>query len=164
MDMLTCRLPWTAVVKRHNFLVKRMKDNEGNPIGMASKNSILYTRVYDIEFQYGFRQPVAANLIAENLFAKVNQEEKSQKLINMIIDVRKTDKAVKYKDAFDISSNGTKRQKATTQGWELCIQWKDGSITWNTLKDVKDSFLFELDEYAVENWIASKPAFAWWVP
>ena len=29
--------------------VKRMKDNEGNPIGMAQKHSILDTRVYEIE-------------------------------------------------------------------------------------------------------------------
>ena len=29
---------------------------------------------------------------------------------------------------------------------------------------MKDSFTIELSEYAVENWIASKPAFLWWVP
>ena len=82
----------------------------------------------------------------------------------MIINVRKTDKAVKDKDAFDISSNGTKRRKVTTQGLEVCIQWKDVSTTWNTLKDAKYSFTIELDEYSIENWIASKPEFAWWVP
>ena len=80
-----------------------MKDNEGNPIGMASKNSILDTRVYEIEFQGGFRQTVAANIIAENLFAQVDQEGIRHKLIDMIIDVRKADKAVKDKDVFDIS-------------------------------------------------------------
>ena len=82
----------------------------------------------------------------------------------MIIDVRKNDKALKDEDKYDISSNGTKRRKATPQGWEVSIQWKDGSTTWNTLKEVKYSFTIELAEYAVENWIASKPVFTWWVP
>ena len=84
---------------------------------MANKNLVLYPRVYDIEFQDGFHQTVAFNLIAENIFAKFFQEERRHNLIYMIINVRKTDKAVKDKDAFDISSNSTKRQKATTQGW-----------------------------------------------
>ena len=99
-----------------------MKDNEGNPIGMANKNPILDTRVYDIEFQYGFRQPVAANLIAENLFAQVDQEGRRHKLINIIIDVRIIDQYVKDEYLFDISSNGTKRRKAASKGREVCKQ------------------------------------------
>ena len=82
----------------------------------------------------------------------------------MIIDVKESDKSLKDKDTFDISPNGTKRQKATTKGWEVCIKWKDRSNTWKTLKDVKYLFPIELAEYAIENWIYSKPAFAWWVP
>ena len=65
-----------------------MKDNEGNPIVMANKNSILDTRIYEIELQDGFHQPVADNLIYGNLFAQVNQEGRRRKLINIIIDVR----------------------------------------------------------------------------
>ena len=142
-------------------VVKKMKDNEGNTIGMANKNPILDTRVYWIEFQDGFRQPLAVNLISENLFAQVDQEVRKKNLINMIINVNKTDEDLKDKDAFDISSNGTKRRKATTNGWKVSIQWKGRSTTWNTLKDVKYSFPIELSEYSVENWIASKPAFTW---
>ena len=54
-------------------VVNQMKDNEGNPIIMANKNLILDTIAYEIEFQDGLRQPLADNLIAENLFAQVNQ-------------------------------------------------------------------------------------------
>ena len=141
-----------------------MKDNEGNPIGMANKNPILDTRVYDIEFLDGFCQPLAANLIAENIFAQVEQYGMRHKIIDMIIDVREIDISVKEKDVFDISSNGTKRRKANDQGWKVCIQCKDRSNTWNTLKEVKDSFPIELAEYAVENLISSKSEFSWWVP
>ena len=102
-------------------VVKQMKDNEENPIGMSNKNQILDTTVYDIEFQNGFRHPVAANIIAKILFSQVNQEGRRHNLFDMVIDVRKSDKSVKGGDAFDIPSNATKRQKATTQGWEVCI-------------------------------------------
>ena len=96
-------------------ILNQMKDNEGNPIEMDNKNPILDTRVNEIEFQDGFLQTVDIKLIAENLFAHVNQEKRRHKLINIIINVRKTNKALKDEDIFNISSNGTKQRKATTQ-------------------------------------------------
>ena len=83
--------------------VKQMKDNEGNSIGMSNKNPILDTGVYEIEFQNGFLKPVAANTIAKSLFAQVDQEGRRHNIFDMIIDIRKTDKAVKGGDEFDIS-------------------------------------------------------------
>ena len=41
--------------------------------------------------------------------------------------------------------------------------WKDGSTTWNKLKDIKDSYPVQMAEYAVENRISEEPAFAWCV-
>ena len=58
---------------QHLKVIKRMKDGEGNLIGMAKTNPILDTRLYKIEFQDGFLHPVDDNLIAENLFAQVDQ-------------------------------------------------------------------------------------------
>ena len=52
----------------------------------------------------------------------------------------------------------------TTQGWELLVQWKDGSVSWEKLKDLKESNPVEVAEYAVANRIVEEPAFAWWVP
>ena len=96
-------------------ILNQMKDNEGNSIEMDNKNLILDTRVNEIEFQYGFLQTVDIKLIAENLFAHVNQEKRRHKLINIIINVRKINKSLKDKDIFNIFSNGTKQRKATTQ-------------------------------------------------
>ena len=62
---------------------------------------------------------------------------------------------------FILSSNGVKRRVETTRGWEILVQWKDGSTTWNKLKDVKDSFPVQLAEYAVINKISNESAFAW---
>ena len=45
-----------------------------------------------------------------------------------------------YQDAFIISNNGRKRQTETTNGWEMFIQLKDGSMTWESMKDVKECY------------------------
>ena len=60
-------------------------------------------------------------------------------------------------------SNENKIRRETTKGWEVCIQWKHGISTWNQVKDIKDSFLVQLAEYAVLNQIADKPESVWWI-
>ena len=67
-------------------------------------------------------------------------------------------------ELFIISKNRQKKLRKTTQGWKLCIEWKDGSTTWEPLKDFKESNPIEVSEYAVANKIDHEPAFAWWVP
>jgi hypothetical protein len=44
------------------------------------------------------------------------------------------------------------------------VQWKDGSIRWEKLKDLKASNPVEVAEYAVANRLVEEPAFKWWVP
>ena len=60
-------------------------------------------------------------------------------------------------------SNLNKRRKDSTKGWEVCIQWKYGSYTWNQVKDVTESFPLQLAEYAVLNQIADETEFSWWI-
>jgi hypothetical protein len=45
----------------------------------------------------------------------------------------------------------------------LSVQWKDGSITWVALKDMKNSYPFQMAEFSMLNRISVEPAFAWWV-
>jgi hypothetical protein len=52
----------------------------------------------------------------------------------------------------------------TTKGWRLFVEWKDGTIDWLPLKDLKESYPVQVAEYAVANKITEQPAFAWWVP
>ena len=84
--------------------------------------------------------------------------------MNEIIDHRTNDDALQIGNDYYTTSTGTKRRKMTTRGWELCVEWKDGSQTWIALKDLKASYPLELAEYAVNNKIQEKPAFAWWIP
>ena len=48
---------------------KQLKDNQGQPIGIASDNPILDTIMYEVEYQDGHTAALAANLISENIFA-----------------------------------------------------------------------------------------------
>jgi hypothetical protein len=48
-------------------------------------------------------------------------------------------------------ANGQPKPKITTRGWSLLVQWKDGSISWEKLKDLKASNPVEVAKYAVAN-------------
>jgi hypothetical protein len=58
---------------------------------------------------------------------------------------------------------GKRKLRRTTAGWHLCIEWRDGSTTWERLADVKESYPTEVAEYAITHDIHEQPAFAWWV-
>ena len=53
-------------------------------------------------------------------------------------------------------------RRETTKGWEVYTQCKYESSTWNQVREVKESFPVQLEEYVVINQIADKPAFVWW--
>ena len=144
--------------------VKRRKKDSDGIIGTAHKNPILDTRVFEVEFIDGHTAAMTANAIAENLYSQVDQEGHRLLLMDEILDHRRGSDAVTVEDGFITSSNGQKRMKQTTKGWELLLRWKHGSETWTPLKDLKESYMVEMAEYAVQNRINEEPAFAWWVP
>ena len=144
-------------------VTKRLKDSNGNPIGVANRNPILDTRLYEVQFFDGETMPLTANLVAENMFAQVNDEGHRTVLFDEIIDTRKSSEAVPKEQAYYELPNGAKRRRRTTKGWEALVKWRDGSTTWNALKDVKDSYPIQMAEYAKMNGIAEEPAFVWWV-
>jgi hypothetical protein len=117
-----------------------------------------------VEFQDGYKTSLAANAIAENLFAQIDDEGNRHVLFQEIIDHRVNGKQVLQQDAFITTRTGTKRRRETTIGWELLVQWKDQSTTWVTLKDMKEAYPVQSAEYAVQARIAEEPAFAWWAP
>ena len=145
-------------------VTKRLRDADGILIGTANENPILDSHMYEVEYQDGTTASLAANYIAENLFAQVDQEGNIHVLLDELIDYRVNGREVKLQDAFITTRTGTRRRHETTIGWELLVQWKDGSTNWVSLKDLKDSYPVQTAEYAVPAKIAMEPAFAWWVP
>ena len=131
-------------------VTKRLKDKDGRPIGTASKNPILDSIMYEVKYEDGHKVAMAANTISSNLFAQVDQDGQIFVLLDEIIDWRTDGSQIKPEDAFIHISNGNKRRRETTKGWEVCIQWKDGSSTWNQVKDVKEAYPVQLADYSAK--------------
>ena len=144
-------------------VTRRLRDKDGLPIGKANSNPILDTRMYEVEYPDGYKASLAANAIAENMFAQVDDEGNRHVLFDAITDHRTGGSGIKQQDAFVHTRSGTERRKETTRGWEILVQWKDGSTTWVALKDMKNSYPIQLAEYATQRRIAGEPAFAWWI-
>ena len=145
-------------------VTKRLRDKDGLPIGTANDSPILDTRLYEVEYLDGHKASLAANAVAENLFAQIDEEGNRYITMESIMFHRVNGAQLSKDEGYIISQNGGKRRKETTKGWEILLHWKDGSSTWEKLKDVKDSYPVQLAEYAHQSRIASEPAFAWWVP
>ena len=97
------------------------------------------------------------------MFAQVDDKGNQFLLLDDISDYRKDASAVSVEDSFTVSKNGNRVPKVTTRGWDLLVNWKDGSSDWIKSKDIKDSYPVEIAEYAAANQIANEPAFNWWV-
>jgi hypothetical protein len=49
------------------------------------------------------------------------------------------------------------------KGWNLCIKWKDGTISWERLSDLRESNPVEVAEYAATKNLHDEPDFSCWV-
>ena len=98
------------------------------------------------------------------MFAQIDEEGNRFVLLDSIIDHRTDGSELTSENAFITSKNGGRRKREITKGWEILLQWKDGSTTWEALKDIKECYPLQMAEYAIENGISEKPAFSWWVP
>ena len=96
-----------------------MKDKDGLPIGTASENPILDTRMNEVEYADGYKTAMAANAIANNLFAQVDQDGRRFVLFDEIIDHRTDGTKIKRRGHIHPHANGNKQRRETTKGWEV---------------------------------------------
>jgi hypothetical protein len=142
---------------------RRKRDANGNLIGKAASNPILDSRMYVVSFPDGREAEYSANVIAENMLSMCDSEGNQYLLMSHITDHKKEDNAIGKKDAF-LWVRGRKYPKKTTRGWKFCVEWKDGTTSWEPLSSLKESNPVELAEYAVAHDLSTEPAFSWWVP
>jgi hypothetical protein len=144
-------------------VIKRAKGEDGNPIGLRYSNPLLDTREYEVLMPDGAMVSYTTNVIAENLYSQVDSEGRQFLMLEEISDHRKDKTAYSKDDGCVVSHNGNKTLRQTTQGWQLSVQWKDGTSNWIALNDLKASNPIELAKYAVGNQLVYEPAFRWWV-
>lgn len=140
------------------------RDGSGNPISKTNPNPLLNTRMYQVQFSDGTIQDYAANHIAEAIYAAVDDEGNRFVLLDEIIDYRYTAEALKPDQAWTTSSNGNRHRIKTTKGCQLCVSWKDGSTSWETLANLKNSHPVEVSRFAKDRGLLQDPVFAWWAP
>lgn len=142
---------------------KRKRQLDGTLSGKANANPILDTRTYEVEFADGQTAELTANVIAQNMFAQCDSEGNQYLLLAGILDHRKDSSAIERPDMY-VTRGSNRHLRKTTKGWELCVEWKDGSTSWEKLANLKESNPVEVADYAIAHGIENEPAFAWWVP
>ncbi|KAI2501803.1 Reverse transcriptase (RNA-dependent DNA polymerase) [Fragilaria crotonensis] len=139
----------------------RKRDSDGNPIGKRHANPMLDTREYEVVFPDGATDVFTANIIAENLYSQVDEEGNSYSIMSEITDHKRDGAAVTKDDGWEMK-DGHRRPRRTTRGWKLLVNWKGGTSSWVSLKDLKESHPVQVAEYALANKILEEPAFSWW--
>ena len=143
----------------------RVRDDAGNLVGKQHQKPLVDTSRYSAEYDGGSEDELAANVIAEAIFAQVDDEGREFLLLEDIIDYRRDDSIALDKiNGFETKPNGNNVPKKTTMGWELMVRWKDGTESWIALKDLKYSNPLEVMSYDQANNLVDELAFVWWVP
>jgi hypothetical protein len=119
----------------------KKRDSDGNLFGVADPNPIKDTRTYKVEFPGGEIAELTANAIAEAMYAQCDDDGNKYLLFDCIVDHKRNHKALTSKTQL-MSRNGRECMRRTTVGWYLCVQWFDGSTSWQTLKDLKETYPF----------------------
>jgi hypothetical protein len=136
---------------------------DGVARGKASANPILDTRTYNVEFPDGRSEEYTANVIAENMYAQCDEEGNQFLMLQDIVGHTTDGHAVERADMY-IRVGSNRQIRKTMKGWHLCVEWKDGTTSWERLADLKESNHVEVAEYAATKNLYDEPAFAWWVP
>ena len=85
-------------------------------------------------------------------------------MLSAIVDHRVVHDVISKSEGTYVNSYVVKQRKTTTRGWELLVEWRDGSTDWVALKDLKELYPVELAIYEEERKVDDAPAFSWWVP
>ena len=146
------------------IIKKRAIDDNGKTLGTHNTNILIDTSMYEVEFENGDVELMAANTITENILVQVDKQSHCQLMLGEIIDHRVLEDIIPiYKGTYE-TKQGVTRRIQTTRGWEIFVEWKDGSTNWVALNDIKDSYPVQLAEYAIANGIEKEAAFHLWVP
>jgi hypothetical protein len=87
-------------------------DSMGKSLGRAHANPLFDTREYDVEFMDGTVEKYQANLIAENIYAQVDEEGCQYLLLQEITDHKSDAMAVPISNGMTRSANGMEKQKS----------------------------------------------------
>ena len=80
------------------------------------------------------------------MVSQVDSEGHHYQVLTAGTNNKKDDSAITKVDGFIKSSSGNLHRKRTIHRWKLLVEWKDGSVDWVPLKDLKQSKPVDLAE------------------
>jgi hypothetical protein len=156
------RVPISGEI-RSGKVTRRKRELDGTWKGSANANYMLDSRTYEIEFPDGRRYEYTVKVIAENIYAQCDKEVNQFNIMDCIIDHKKDGHAVERADMY-IKHRINNQVRKANKGWNLCVECKDGTTSWERLVDLKEINPIEVAEYAVGKNLQDAPAFVWWFP
>jgi hypothetical protein len=147
-------------VLRWGKVISCKHDADGNTVSQAQDWPILDTRTYDVEFDNGTITELTANKIAECMYAQCDPGGNQYMLLDCFVDFDRLMTAISFADQ-NIVMKGRPSKRCSMYGLKICCQWKNGSTTWESLNDLKESRPLEMAEYAITQGIDHEPAFNW---
>ena len=131
---------------RSGCVKRQAGDAKGYLFSTRNSNPILDTRLYKVEFPDGDVAEFTANVIAENMFSQCDDAGNQYCLMSGIVDHKSNDKAVSKSDRY-VVIRGRQFPINTTVGWKLCVEWRDGSTSWERLSDMKEAYPMLVAKY-----------------
>ena len=126
---------------------KRVKYDDTSK-GKGNHNAMHDKSLYEVEYPDRMTDQLADNIIAESMLSQVDSEGHHYQLLTEVTDNKKDDSAISIVDGFINSSSGNLHRKKTTHRWKLLVEWKDSSVDWVPMKDLKQFNPVELAENA----------------
>ena len=108
----------------------------------STTNPLLDQTVYEVNFNDGTTENVAANIIASTIYDSTDNEGFKWLELESILD----------------------HFHQSDSEWYFLIQWKDGDHDIVSLKDIKESYPVQVADYVLKNNLVHYHVFKWWVP
>jgi hypothetical protein len=112
-----------------------------------------------VELPDGHIEEFSANRIAECIYSQIDDEGRQYILLQDIIDHQTTNDKLPKEERYQVSINGNIHHRRTTKGWQSCTLWKDGSTSWESLRNMKEALPVQVVEYSVPRGIQDQMAF-----
>ena len=75
---------------------------------------------------------------------------------------RRTEYSVSKDEVFILRHNSKTYISKGTKGWEFLLKRDNGTMPWDQLIDIKESYISEVSKYTDVDRIIDRPAFSWW--
>ena len=148
------RLIYAEVTLQHdNQLIQgKVKERSLAPgssiIRYYNNNLVLNTLAYDVEFPDREVREYIANIIVENMLTRVDSDGYITIVLDCVFDFEKDNTTYEIKDRYLYEKNSRRRLQKSIQGQKLKVLQKDRTTNFISLKDIKESTLIEVAEFA----------------